>query len=211
VAEEADTTILAEVPAGGSTELWYSLPDGWPPPYRAMVELLDRPGEESIGVAWVGLAAPTESAGTTTPAPAPTTALEPIRVYFTLAAAGDPCTTVAASTRQVEGPVTPGLAVEELLRGPTPTETALGYTSLFGPATAEALLGVAVAEDGTAEVWFRHVRDAFPVAPSSCEASALVAALDATLAEFPEIKQTRYSFAGDEAAFYDWLGLPPPD
>lgn len=211
VAEQADTSILSEVVAGGSTELWYALPDGWPPPYRAMVELVDRPGEASIGVAWVGLAIPNASATAQAPAPSPTTALEPVRVYFTLAAAGDPCTTVAATTRRVSGPVTPGLALEQLLAGPTAGEAAIGYTSFFGPATADAPLGVAVGADGTAEVWLRDFRAAFPEAPSACEASALLASLDATLAEFPEIRRARYSFAGDEAAFYDWLGLPPPD
>lgn len=44
-----------------------------------------------------------------------------------------------------------------------------------------------------------------------CGSAALLAALDATLAQIPGVRGGRYSFAGDEAAFYGWLQMAPPD
>jgi hypothetical protein len=39
----------------------------------------------------------------------------------------------------------------------------------------------------------------------------LLAALDSTLAQLPGITGARYSFDGDEAAFYEWLQVAPPE
>ena len=94
--------------------------------------------------------------------------------------------------------------------GPTAEETAAGFSSLFGPATADALLEVVVA-DGIARVSFRDLRQIIPNASSSCGSAALLGALDATLAQLPGIRGARYSFGGDEAAFYEWLQMAPPD
>lgn len=122
----------------------------------------------------------------------------------------DPCGTVAPVVRQVAGPVDVAVALRELLRGPTGAEAAAGFTSLFGPATADALLDVRIVE-GIAHASFRDLRAAIPNASSSCGSAALLAALDATLAAVPGVRGARYSFGGDEAAFYEWLQMSPPD
>ncbi|MCU0479335.1 MAG: GerMN domain-containing protein [Chloroflexi bacterium] len=139
--------------------------------------------------------------------PSPTTTT--VRVFF-VAGGTDPCGSVAPVVRQVTGPVDPALALRELLRGPTDEEAAAGYTSLFGPPTADALQAVTIV-DGIAHVSFGDLRPVLPNASSSCGSAALLAALDATLAQLPGIRGARYSFGGDEAAFYEWLQLAPPD
>ncbi len=139
--------------------------------------------------------------------PSPTTTT--VRVFF-VAGGTDPCGTVAPVVRQVTGPVDPALALRELLRGPTDEEAAAGYTSLFGPPTADALQAVTIV-DGVAHVSFGDLRPVLPNASSSCGSAALLAALDSTLAQLPGVRGARYSFGGDEAAFYEWLQVAPPD
>ena len=112
--------------------------------------------------------------------------------------------------RNVPSPVTAELALRELVAGPTADEAAAGFTSMFSPATADVLLDVVVA-DGIARVSFRDLRSVIPNASSSCGGAALLGALDATLAQLPGIRGARYSFGGDEAAFYEWLQMSPPD
>ena len=151
---------------------------------------------------------PTPSASATaTPPPAPTGTGE-VRLFFT-AAGVDPCGNVAPVVRRDVAPE-PAAALAALLAGPTAEESAAGYTSLFGPATADALLGVELA-DGIARVSFTDLRPLIPNASSSCGSASLLAALDATLAQFEGIRAARYSFGGDEAAFYEWLQMAPPD
>jgi hypothetical protein len=145
-----------------------------------------------------------------TPAPAPTTSpAAEVRVFF-VQGGMDPCGDVVPVVRTVAGPVSAEVALRELLGGPTPAEAAAGYSSLFGPATADALLGVVTVE-GIARVSFRDLRSALPNASSACGSAALLGALDATLAQFPGIRGARYSFGGDEATFYEWLQMAPPD
>ncbi len=148
------------------------------------------------------------SSSTAEPTPAPSPAAE-VRVFLVPGGA-DPCGTVSPVVRKVAGPVTAAIALREQLAGPTTAEAAAGFTSLFGPATADALLHVVV-DDGIARVSFRDLRQILPNASSSCGSAALLAALDATLAQLPGIRDARYSFGGDEAAFYEWLQMAPPD
>lgn len=144
------------------------------------------------------------------PTPAgPTGGGAEVRVFF-IPGGADPCGTVAPVVRMVTGPVTAEVALRELLAGPTAEEAAAGFTSLFGPATADALLDVVVT-DGIALVSFSDLRQIIPNASSSCGSAALLAALDATLAQVPGVRGARYSFGGDEAAFYEWLQMAPPD
>jgi hypothetical protein len=163
-----------------------------------------------------GCAGPAAPAAPTarTPAPAgasaaPTLPSAEVRVFFVPGGA-DPCGTVAPVVRRVAGPVTANVVLRELLAGPTADETAAGFTSLLGPPTADALLGVEVV-GGIARVSLSDLRQVIPNASSSCGSAALLGALDATLAQLPGIHGARYSFGGDEAAFYEWLQLSPPD
>jgi len=144
-----------------------------------------------------------------TPPPVASTDAAELRVFFVPGGA-DPCGTVSPVIRRVAGPVTAELVLRELLAGPTADEAAAGFASIFGPATADGLLDVAVA-DGIASVSFRDLRRVIPNASSSCGSAALLGALDATLAQLPGIRGARYSFGGDEAAFYEWLQMSPPD
>lgn len=152
-------------------------------------------------------APPPSASATATPSPAPTGAGE-VRLFFTPAGV-DPCGTVAPVVRRDVAPE-PTAALAALLAGPNAEEAAAGYTSLFGPATADALLGVDVV-DGIAHVSFADLRPLIPNASSSCGSASLLAALDTTLAQFAGIRGARYSFGGDEAAFYEWLQMAPPD
>jgi len=136
-------------------------------------------------------------------------ALVEVRVFF-VPGGVDPCGTVAPVVRRVVGPVDAAVALRELLAGPTPEEAAAGFTSLFGPPTAGALAGVAVV-DGIARVSFHDLRATIPSASASCGSAALLAALDSTLAQLPGVRGARYSIEGDEAAFYEWLQMAPPD
>jgi hypothetical protein len=106
--------------------------------------------------------------------------------------------------------VTAEIVLRELLAGPTADEAAAGFASIFGPATADALIEMIIV-DGIARVSFRDLRRVIPNASSSCGSAALLGALDATLAQVPGIRAARYSFGGDEAAFYEWLQMSPPD
>lgn len=155
------------------------------------------------------LAALAGGCGGPVPTSAPPAPAAEVRVFFVPGGA-DPCGTVAPVVRKVAGPVTAAIALRELLAGPTTGEAAAGFTSLFGPATADALLDATVA-DGIAHVSFRDLRQILPNASSSCGSAALLAALDATLAQLPGIRGARYSFGGDEAAFYEWIQMAPPD
>lgn len=144
-----------------------------------------------------------------TPPPVASPSAAEVRIFF-VPGGVDPCSAVAPVVRTVAGPVTAELVLRELLAGPTADETAAGFTSIFGPATAEALLDVTVA-NGIARVSFRDLRQTIPNASSACGSAALLGALDATLAQLPGIGGARYSFGGDEAAFYEWLQRSPPD
>jgi hypothetical protein len=154
------------------------------------------------------LASPSTGPSVPPASPAASPAVE-VRVFFVPGGA-DPCSTVSPVVRKVPGPATADIALRELLAGPTAEEVAAGFTSLFGPATADALLDVVVV-GGVARVSLRDLRQVIPNASSSCGSAALLGALDATLAQLPEIRGARYSFGGDEAAFYEWLQMAPPD
>jgi len=154
------------------------------------------------------LASPSTGPSVPPASPAASPAVE-VRAFFVPGGA-DPCSTVSPVVRKVAGPATADIALRELLAGPTAEEVAAGFTSLFGPATADALLDVVVV-GGVARVSLRDLRQVIPNASSSCGSAALLGALDATLAQLPGIRGARYSFGGDEAAFYEWLQMAPPD
>ncbi len=138
----------------------------------------------------------------------PTDATATVVIYLVEGSPTD-CQATRAAERSV-AVASPESAVRALLAGPTPAEVAKGYSSWFSAATAGMLDRVSVIE-GVARVSFRDLRPVIPNASSSCGSAALLSALDATLRRFPEIRWTRYSIMGDEAAFYEWLqrGVPP--
>ncbi len=105
----------------------------------------------------------------------------------------------------------PTAAVRELLVGPTVEEREQGYSSWFSQDTAGMLRSVRV-EDGVAQVDFDgELATTIPGASTSAGSLVLLAELDATTRQFPDITDSIYSLAGDVGAFYEWLQLVPPD
>lgn len=105
----------------------------------------------------------------------------------------------------------PTAAVSELLVGPTAQEREQGYSSWFSQDTAGMLRSVRV-EGGVAHVDLDGAL-ATTISGASTSAGSLVllAELDATTQQFPDITDSIYSLAGDVEAFYEWLQLVPPD
>ncbi len=120
-------------------------------------------------------------------------------------ARGDPCSTAVGVTRQVPPPGLLRGALEALLAGPTPAEQAQGYGGWFSAATAGMLRSVRL-DAGTAYVDLdAALATTIPNASTSCGSGGLLAQLDQTVLQFPTVAHVRYSFEGDEAAFYEWL------
>lgn len=133
---------------------------------------------------------------------------EPVLIFLSHDATSDVCVADHPVVRWVDTR-TPQVALDELLRGPTAGELAAGYSSWFSDATKDALRGLIVT-DGVARADFRALDRLIPNASSSCGSSALLSALDATIRQFPEIRETRYSVDGSEERFYAWLQRSPP-
>ena len=130
-------------------------------------------------------------------------------VYLLPAEIGDDCSAVISSEREarVDGEV--GDALAQLLAGPTAEEQAQGLDSWFSKET-EGMLNSVVIEDGVAEVDFADFSGIIPNASTSCGSASLLAQLDNTVLQFPEVDEVVYSFDDDRAAFYEWLQLAPP-
>jgi hypothetical protein len=154
---------------------------------------------------------------TTTTEPA-TTTTEPtspegsatVDVYVLPAEIGDDCSVVVPSERDVQGEGDVGDTLAELLVGPTAEEQAEGLGSWFSEETA-GMLNSVVVEDGVAEADFADFSEIIPNASTSCGSAQLLAQLDNTVLQFPEVEEVFYSFDGDRGAFYEWLQLTPPE
>lgn len=145
---------------------------------------------------------------TATPSPEPTT--RTVQVFFTNVDRGDPCTDVFPVEREVPAAAPLRGALESLLAGPTDAERAEGYSSWFSEATADLLAGVRI-EDDVALVSFRtELPEVIPNASSSCGSTSLLASLDATVTQFPEVDTAIHDLEGDRTAFYGWLQLAAP-
>lgn len=148
------------------------------------------------------------------PSPSPTASLDAsvdVEVFFSNERLGDVCTEVFPVPREVPAHDRVRATVAILLAGPTVEEAAEGYGGWFTPETAQLLEEVTV-EDGRALVSFdRSLPDVIPNASTSCGSSALLAQLDHTLTQFPDVDEVWYSLAGDRTAFYHWLQRSAPD
>jgi hypothetical protein len=136
--------------------------------------------------------------------------LSTVNVYFANVNLGDPCGQVFPVQRRVQPPAVASGALTELLRGPTAAERAQGYSSFFSDATANYLNSVHIT-DGLAHADFRDFSAIIPNASTSCGSADLLAQLDSTLRQFPTVDATRYSFNGDQAAFYSFLQRTVPN
>lgn len=123
---------------------------------------------------------------------------------------GGDCDEVEAVTRTVESGVDLELALRELVAGPTESERDDGFGSWFSADTAAMLQSVDV-EDGVAMVSFDPaLREVISGASSSCGSANLLAQLDATVGELPEVDRAIYTLDGDADAFYEWLQMEAP-
>jgi spore germination protein GerM len=133
-----------------------------------------------------------------------------IQVFFTnldLGEAGE----VHPVDRTTDDDDLPAAALGELLAGPTAEERDEGYSSWFSPETAELMNSMRIVE-GTAHVDFDStLPSVIPNASTSAGSLTLLAELDATLEQFPDVTETQYALDGDVDAFYEWLQLAPPD
>jgi hypothetical protein len=116
---------------------------------------------------------------------------------------------VVAVTRTVQGPAVLAGAIAALLEGPTQAEMMDGFWSWFSDDTAGMLRSARI-EDGTAYLDFEDFRDIIPNASTSAGSIALLGELDETATQFDSVDDARYSFLGDEEAFYAWLQRSPP-
>ncbi len=97
-------------------------------------------------------------------------------------------------------------AIGQLLSGPTPQESAAGFTSWFSAETANLAYTVNVRSDATAIVDFdARVRELIPNASTSAGSSALLTQLNGTVFQFPNIARVEYRLGGDCEAFWNWL------
>lgn len=100
-------------------------------------------------------------------------------------------------------------ALHELFKGPTAQEEARGLGSFFGPDTTGLLRSVHVT-DGVAYVDLDDITHINNVS-TSCGSSMFLAQMDATLKQFPTVRQTVYAMEGDPEAFYTFLQRVCPD
>jgi hypothetical protein len=125
---------------------------------------------------------------------------------------GDPCTDVRSVSRTTSATTPLRGALEALLLGPTAAEEDDGLDGWFSDATAGLLLDVRIDEEGRALVSFApSLPEVIPNASSSCGSTSLLAMLDATISQFPDVTQGVYSLDDDRTAFYGWLQLAAPE
>lgn len=132
-----------------------------------------------------------------------------VEVYLGHADRGDPCQDVFPREREVPADAALRGALRALLAGPTEQEAAEGYGSWFSDET-EGMLNEVRVVDGTAHVDFADFSEVIPNASTSCGSTLLLAQLDATVTQFEAVREARYAFDGDPAAFYEWLQRSPP-
>ena len=143
----------------------------------------------------------------TTTAPADA---EEYELFLLPAETGDDCTEVVAVTRAATDEAGPADALDQLLAGPTEEDESEDLRSWFSAETAGMLNSVEVT-DGTAEVDFQNFSAIIPNASSSCGSASLLAQLDNTVLQFPDVEEVVYSFDGDRDAFYEWLQMSAPE
>lgn len=117
------------------------------------------------------------------------------------------CGLVYPVSRDVSSkPYQPFALLQELVSGPSDAEKTQGYTSFFSPLTADSVISLNV-EDGTAYINLRDIRSTIPNASSSCGSTSLVAEIENTLKQFPEITRVIIAINSSTKTFYDWIQI----
>lgn len=98
-------------------------------------------------------------------------------------------------------------ALNELFRGPIPSEAEEGYVSFFSEETGDILIDVKI-EGDTAYVNLEDMRSLIPGASSSCGSQEFFAEVKETIqAQAPGVEKVLYAIEGDPEPFYEWVQL----
>jgi hypothetical protein len=95
-------------------------------------------------------------------------------------------------------------ALEELLKGPTAAERAVGLHSWFSGQTA-GMLQEAELKDGRAVIDFQNFASIIPNASTSAGSSMLIREVGKTTFQFGDVSTAEVRFAGSCEAFWGWL------
>lgn len=144
------------------------------------------------------------------PTAQPTATVSAVTIYFANSQQNNnttDCSVVTGVVRTI--PRTSAVAqaaLKELFKGPTSSEKAQGYTSLFSSATSDILLSITI-QEGTAYVNLRDIRTLIPNASASCGSAQFFAEVESTLGEFEGIQNVIYAINGDPEPFYEWMQI----
>ncbi len=144
----------------------------------------------------------TSTEATTSSSAAPTG--ESVEVFFGVGDGSD-CAMVQAFGRDGADSVDLYRATFQLLAaGPSEPEMAAGASSFFSAATADVVKSATLTE-GLLRVDFTDIRALIPNASTSCGSEALLAQLNGTAFQFPEVERTRFLIEGSCGDFANWL------
>ena len=130
----------------------------------------------------------------------------PVYAYFHCAGAElEPPRPVSRPAQAADPQARLEAAVFGLLGGPTPAEREAGYISLFFEQTALALNSVEIGADGVAIVDFADLRAVLNNGSTSMGSQILLAQLNATVFQVPEVEAVEYRIHGSCDAFWNWL------
>ncbi len=154
------------------------------------------------------LATTTTEVGTTTTLETTTTTErvggQIVQVWFEAENQSD-CSNVTAFDRPIDETAAPIETVFELLvAGPTAGETAEGAGSYFSDETAGMLRSVNF-DNGLLTVDFDDLRPVIPNASTSCGSFSLIAQLNSTAFQFPEVERATYQIEASCDTFFNWL------
>lgn len=130
-----------------------------------------------------------------------------IKVYFhpdKLDPQSEDCQKVAPVKRTI--PKTAAVAtasLQELFKGPTPTE-AKDYSGFGSPETEGILKSVKVKNGGAYVNFTKRLLDQMGNATSSC-GGGFFSMIEATLKQFPTIRNVYYAVEGNTNEFYEWV------
>lgn len=127
-----------------------------------------------------------------------------VQVYFSTGDGTD-CSLVTSFVRPIGDDVDPILgALQLLVSGPAADESSAGVGSFFSTATADVVSEVTLS-DGLLLIDFVDLRPLLPNASTSCGSAALLAQLNNTALQFPEVERVRYRIDGSCDVFANWL------
>ncbi len=95
-------------------------------------------------------------------------------------------------------------SLQELFKGPTPSEIEQGYTSFFSADTADILTELKI-ENGTVYLNLKDIRPLIPNASTSCGSQSLLAQIEETIKHTREFDRVIITIDKSAQTFYDWI------